>query len=301
MIRVLLFFSLLFLLSEPAVAIREGTATAAVFIQRHKQSGDFGKLALWHETAAECLIRISMPMNRIAHAYYVQHGHGQWAARAEKEAREIQQQYQYHRTQAETARQKSETPETVLTLERKRIVKFMRHWLPRYPKQFYEFGIYPTFFRKYKARASRDGDYAEVLRLEADAAEMCAAQYEKIPIAYGLKGYEKFRDVYLQHAFYLRKLATQNPNVFPSAVEDGRRVRASLETQKAPVQETMDAVLYLAESDARVKKKLAGQNGVHAYPAFQGFVWLVSFSNHSRGNLAIAIVDAKARKVVAVF
>ena len=57
--RALLIFPILLLTAQPSLAIREGTATAAVFIDRYTQSGDFGRLALWHEAAAECLARIS--------------------------------------------------------------------------------------------------------------------------------------------------------------------------------------------------------------------------------------------------
>ncbi|MDE2698930.1 MAG: hypothetical protein OXI23_08680, partial [Gemmatimonadota bacterium] len=104
-IIVLLLFPTLLTFTEPCLGVRQGTATAEVFIKRYAQSGDFGKLALWHEAAAECLIRISVPMNGIAHDYYLRHGYEKWVARAKKEAREIQEQYQFHCTRAEIARQ----------------------------------------------------------------------------------------------------------------------------------------------------------------------------------------------------
>ena len=107
MIRVLLLFFLLLLAAQPSMAIRQGTATADIFIKRYTQSGDYARLALWHEAAAECLKRISLPINEIAHDYYSQHGYKKWAARSRKEAREIQERYQYHRTRAEIARLQS--------------------------------------------------------------------------------------------------------------------------------------------------------------------------------------------------
>ena len=228
MIRALSLFPILLLTAQPSMAIREGTATAGVFIKRYAQSGDYGRLALWHEAAAECLTRISLPMNEIAHAYYTRHGYEQWVMRAEKEAYEIRTQYLHHRTSAEVAWQKFVrevcprdsfvyedfvrgvcprdsfvyedfvggvcNPDvfSVLDAERRNIEKFMATWLPRYPNRFYEFGIYPTFFRKQRELAEQEGNYAKVLRLEADAAEMCAAQYQQIPIAHGLKRYENF-------------------------------------------------------------------------------------------------------------
>ena len=137
------------------MAIREGTATAGIFIKRYERSGDFGKLALWHEVAAECLAHISVPMNEIAHDYYRRHGYKQWVARSKKEAREIQEYYEYHRKRAKIAWQKSETSESVLDAERENIEKFIATWLPRYPDRFYEFGIYPTFFRKQREIAEQ--------------------------------------------------------------------------------------------------------------------------------------------------
>ena len=316
-VSVLLLFSMLLLTAQPAMAIREGTATADIFIKRYAQSGDFGRLALWHEAAAECLTHISVPMNEIAHAYYARHGYERWVARAEKEAQEIQKQYRHHRERAEAAWQKfgggafllrgfpnqrrGWVSQPVLDAEREKIAQFIATWLPRYPHRFYEFGIYPTFFKKQRELAEQAGNYAEVLRLEADAAEMCAAQYQRIPIAYGRKHYEKFRDAYLRHAMHLRQLAQQNPTTLPPEIDAGRHILDSFETQDILSQQTTDTVIQIAKSDTRVKTTLAGQNGVHAYPSFQGFAWIVSFSNHSRGNLATAIIDAKTMKVLDVF
>ena len=347
MIRALLLLPILLLTAQPSMAIREGTATAEVFIKRYAQSGDYGRRALWHEAAAECLTRISVPMNEIAHAYYTRHGYEKWAARAKKEASEIQKLRLYHRARAETAWQQSETPKPLLDAEREKIAKFMAIWLPRYPNRFYEFGIYPTFFRKQRELAEQEGSYAKVLRLEADAAEMCAAQYQQIPIAHGLKRYEKFRDVYLRHAMHLRELAKQNPMTLSPEIDKGRRISNSLAIQTVSSQQIgyrlsggraeeeewkdgypvfqssnlpifqsslwltaesiaqqyaliADGYFQIAKSDARVKTTLAGQNGIHAYLSFQGFAWIVSFSNHSRGNLATAIVDAKTMKVLDV-
>lgn len=302
----LLLFPILLLAAQPSMAIREGAATAEVFIRRYTQSGDFGRLALWHEAAAECLTRISVPMNAIAYAYYKRHGYEKWVARAEKEAREIQELHQYHLTRAETAWQKSvaevSNPDVsaVISAERENIAQFIATWLPRYPSRFYEFGIYPTFFRKQRALAEQVGNYTEVLRLEADAAEMCAAQYQQILIAYGRKRYEKFRDAYLRHALHLRHLAQQNPMTLPPEVDAGKQILGSLQTRDIPSQQTADTVIQIAKADARVKATLAYQNGVHAYPSFQGFAWIVRFSNHSRGNLATAIVDGNTLKVLDV-
>ena len=246
-------------------------------------------------------------MNQIAYDYYVQHGYKTWTARAKKEAQEIQKQYRFHRTHAEIARQQfvggicNSDPCSVLDTESENIDKFITTWLPHYPDRFYEFGIYPTFFRRQRELAEQNGDYVKVLHLEADAAAMCAAQYEQIPLAYGLRNYEKHRDAYRQYAAHLRKLAQQNPNTLPSDVDKGRHISDSLTTQTVPSQQKAGAVLQIAKSDARVKAALAGQGAVHAYPTFQGFAWIITFSNHSRGNIATAIVDEETTEVLDVF
>ncbi|RKU08815.1 hypothetical protein C6503_22130 [Candidatus Poribacteria bacterium] len=301
LIRALCLFPLFFLIAHPCVAIREGAATADIFIKRYERSGDFGELALWHEAAAECLMRISIPMNKIAHDYYSQRGYKKWAARAKKETREIQEQYKHHRKRAKIAWQKLGTPKPALDAERENITKFIATWLPRYPDRFYEFGIYPTFFRKQRELAERKGDYVRVLQLEADAAEMCAAQYEKILIAYGLKGYQKHRDAYRQHALLLQDLAQQNPKRLPKEVSEAKQIARSLETQAVSTPRRADVILHIAKSDVRVKTALEGQIGVHAYPSFQGFAWIVRFSNHRRGNLVTAIIDEKTVEVLDIF
>ena len=297
----LLLFPLFLLIPQPCVAIREGTATADVFIRHYAQTGDFGRLALWHEAAAECLLRISVPMNEIAYDYYKRRRYQKWTARAKKEAREIQKQYEYHSKRAKIAWQKSETPEPVLNAERKNIAKFIAIWLPRYPDRFYEFGIYPTFFRKQRELVEQQGDYVKALQLEADAAEMCATQYEKIPIAYGLKAYQKHRDAYHQHALRLQHLVQQHPKRLPNEVNAAKQIARSLETQSVSAMQNADVMLYIAKSDVRVKTALGDQIGVHAYPSFQGFAWIVRFSNQSRGNLVTAIIDEKTAEVLDIF
>ncbi len=294
-------FLLFLLIVQPCIAIREGAATAEIFIRRYKHSGDFGRLALWHEAAAKCLKYISVPMNEIVHDYYIRHEHKTWAARSKKEAHEIQEKYQYHRKRAKIAWQKSETPEPVLNAERENIEKFIAMWLPRYPNRFYEFGIYPTFFKKQRTIAEREGNYVKALQLEADAAAMCATQYEKIPMAYGLKGYQEHRDSYHQHALRLQHLAQQNPKRLPKEVNEVKQIARSLETQTVSPAQKADAILHIAKSDVRVKTVLEDQIGVHAYPSFQGFAWVVRFSNHSQGNLVTAIIDEKTAEVLDVF
>ena len=296
----LLLISILLILTKPCGAIFEGTANANIFIKIHEQRGDFGRLALWHEAAAACLTLISVPMNEISLNYYKRHGDEEWVKRTQTEAVEIQEQRQFHLKRAKAAWEKSKTTEVVLQVEREKIAKFIATWLPHYPDRFYNFGIYATFFAELQERAERKKDYAKILRLEADAAEMCAAQYEKIPIAYGLKRYEKLRDAYLRYATLLRTLANQSPNTLPPGVNIGKHIRnRKPKPQITPLKKT-DKILQTAKSDSRIKAALADQKGVREYAWFQGFAWTVSFYNHGWGNLAIAVIDDKTGKVVDV-
>lgn len=304
-------FLFAFCCARPCFAIREGTANAAIFIQQYEQRGEWDKVALWHEAAAECLTRISIPMNEIAHTYYARYKHEKWVARAKKERAEIQAQRQFHMKCAEAAWKKSGTRATEpsrLQAEREKIVQFMATWAPHYPNRFYDFGIYPFFFRAQRERAAQKKDYVNVLRLEADAAEMCAAQYEKIPIAFGLKRYEKVRDAYYRHATLLRALARQAPKTLPPEVDGGKQIvnaytprdNTSAAVGARAKRAKADALLHTAKSDARVKKALGDEKGIRGYVGFQGFAWTVSFYNHSWGNLAIAIIDDKTGKVISV-
>ena len=62
-------------------------------------------------------------------------------------------------------------PSPMLDAERQNIEKFIATWLPHYPNRFYEFGIYPTFFRKQRELAEQNGRLCEsAYNLEADAA-----------------------------------------------------------------------------------------------------------------------------------
>ena len=306
---------LLLIYAQSSPAIREGTANAAIFIKQYELRGEWDKVALWHEAAAECLTRISVPMNELSHAYYTRHGHEKWAARAKKERAEIQAQRQSLMNRAENAWEKSGVMATErrgqalalgdanslsrLQAEREKIAQFIARWAPHYPDRFYDFGIYPTFFREQRERAAQKKDYVKVLQLEADAAEMCAAQYEQIPIALGMKRYEKVRDAYRQHAMLLRALAKQNPKLTAICLKNvAERSINPLATVSNGAK--TDVMLQTAKSDQRVQKALKNKNGIHEYVWFQGFAWTVSFYNHSRGNLAIAIIDDKTEKVVDV-
>ncbi len=294
---VLLFFSILLILSEPCDAIFEGTANANIFIRIYKQRGDFGRLALWHETAAECLNLISVPMNKIIHNYYKSNGYEKWTERAEKEAHEIQEQRLFHLEKAKDAWKKSKTAENVLKTEREKIAKFMNTWLPHYPDRFYNFGVYVTFFKEQQERAELRKDYRRVLKLEADAAEMCAMQYDKIPIANGLKEYVEKRDAYLRHTTLLRTLAKPTLKKLPTGIEIGKNGQLQKPIKTNVHQKTEDTILHIAKTNLRIKSLISDHKGVREYAWFQGFAWTVSFYNHGWGNLAIAVIDDKTGKI----
>ncbi len=295
---VLLFFSILFLLIKPCDAIFEGTANADIFIRIYEQHGDYGRLALWHETAAECLNLISVPMNKITHNYYKSNVYEKWTERTEKEALEIREQRQFHLEQAKAAWKKSKTSEKVLNAERKKIVKFMKTWLPHYPDRFYTFGIYVTFFKEQQERAELIKDYSKVLKLEADAAEMCAALYDKIPIANELEDYVEQRDAYLRHATLLRTLAKPTLKKLPTDLRIGKKIKVQKPSTQNITQNTKKTILNIAKNSNRIKNLISDHKVVREYAWFQGFAWTVSYYNHGWGNLVIAVVDDKTGKII---
>lgn len=295
------------LLSRPCFAIFEGSANADIFIRVYKQRGDYGRVALWHEAAAECYSLISIPLNDLSLKYYKRHGDEKWVKRAQKERDEILERQTFHRNRAKAAWEKSETEEVVLKKEREKIAKFKLNWLPHYPDRFYEFGIYATYIREQQEQAEQKRDFKKVINLEADAAEMVAAQYDLILIENGLTQYEKIRDAYLRHAVLLRTLAKRAHVKLPDAsyinADIGKSIRHKQNispTVQIPTKKKADEILQIAKVDPRVKNQLTDQIGIREYAWFQGFAWTVSFYNHGWGNLAIAIIDDKTGDVLDV-
>ena len=167
-------------------AVHEGAANAKVMIERYEREGDFAKAALWHEAAAGCLKIISIPMTEIQIRYYLRHGENVWAERSRRELADIQKRREYHLKAAKIHWAKSETEgiSAELAAEREKIAQFTSTWVQIYPNRFYHYGIYPSFFKVEQEIFKKKGDYAAVLNLEADAAEVCADQYNEITIAY---------------------------------------------------------------------------------------------------------------------
>ncbi len=316
-------------------AVREGTTNAKVMIQRYEREGDFAKAALWHKAAADCLKIISIPMTEIQIRYYVRHGKNARAEQSRGELADIKKRREYHLKAAKTYWERSETEETSAELEaeREKITQFISTWAQIYPNRFYHYGIYPSFFKVEQEIFKRKGDYAAALNLEADAAEMCADQYNEITIAYfrgvalnrdatgaaaDVEGeaisrraanhlsmvgedcvtqYEKVQDAHRQRAALLRELAEGKPKTSPIEAETVLRDLSRQSISPAPKLTSAQA-LRIANRDARLQAHLTAHTGVHGYASFQGFAWFVSYYNHGWGNLGIALVNDETGTVL---
>lgn len=302
-------------------AVREGTANAKFMIQRYEREGDFAKAALWHEAAADCLKIISVPMTEIQIRYYMRHGKNAWADRSRGELGGIKKRREYHLKAAKIHWERSETERTLpaLKAEREKITQFISAWVQIYPNRFYHYGIYPSFFKVEQEIFKKKGDYAAVLNLEADAAEMCADQYNEITVAYfqgialdrdavggGVGGedcvvqYEKVQDAHRQRAALLREIAEGKPKTL--TIEAGSVLRdLSLQSINPAPKLTPTQALGLADRDVRIQEQLKAHRGVHGYASFQGFAWFVSYYNHGWGSLGIALVDDNTGTVLDIF
>ena len=320
---------------QPSNAVREGAANAQVMIQRYEREGDFAKAALWHEAAADCLQIISTPMIEIQIRYYLRHGRNVQGARSRRELAQIKERWEYHLKAARAHWKKSKTTgiSAELEAEREKITRFISTWVQIYPNRFYRYGIYPSFFKVEQEIFKRMGNYAAALDLEADAAEMCADQYNEITIAYfrrvtlardatgpaakvegeaisrsagnrlskvdenRVTQSEKVRDAHRQRAVLLRELADGNPKRSPTEVASALRDLSRQSVGPAPKLTSAQA-LKIANRDARLQEHLKAHTGVHGYASFQGFAWFVSYSNHGWGNLGVALVDDKTGTIL---
>ena len=319
--------------AQLSYAVREGTTNAKVIIQRYEQEEDFAKAALWHEAAADCLKIISIPMTALQIRYYFRHGKNVLADRSRGELADIKKRRESHLKAAKTYWENSETERTSpeLAAEGEKIRQFISTWVQIYPNQFYHYGIYPSFFKVAQEVFKKKGDYAAVLNLEADAAKMCADQYNEITVAYfqgivlgrdavggdverevtsrhaanhlskanenRVTQYEKVRDVHRQRAALLREIAEGKPKTFPIEAETVLRDLPHQSINPAPKLTSAQA-LRIANSNARLQEHLKSHRGVHGYASFQGFAWFVSYYNHGWGNLGTVLVDDKTGTVL---
>ena len=318
---------------QPSHAVREGTANAKVMIQRYEREGDFAKVALWHEAAADCLKIISIPMTEIQIRYYLRHGKNVLAERSRGELTDIKKRRGFHLKAAKTYWERSKTEGTSpeLEVEREKITQFISAWVQIYPNRFYHYGIYPSFFKAEQEIFKRKGDYAAALNLEADAAEMCADQYNEITVAHfqgivldrdavggdvggeaisrraanhlskvdenRVTQYKKVRDAHRQRAALLRGFAADKPKTLTIEAESVLKDLPHQVISPAP-KLTSTQALGLADRDARIQEHLKAHRGVHGYASFQGFAWFVSYYNHGWGNLEIALVDDETGTVL---
>ena len=294
----LLFVSILFIQSFPCSAIYEGSTNANTFIRLYEQQEDNGRLALWHETAANCITLISIPMNEIILEYYKLNGFDKWVERTEKETSEIQERLRFHIDQAKASWKKSTTQKGLIAKEREKITKFLSTWLPHYPNRFYKFGLYPTFFMELREIAESENNIQQILLIEAQAAEICAALYNRIPIKNGLNEYKPIRDNYLKHATLLRTLSQKTHRILPDEANYGKLEYLKRPEIRTSSHKNSDIILQTAKSVSEVKSLLKEQNNYHEYTWFQGFAWTVSFYNQNWGNLAIVIIDDETGKVI---
>ena len=314
-------------------AVREGTANAKVMIQRYEREGNFAKAALWHEAAADCLKIISIPMTEIQLRYYLRHEKNAQAERSRGELAEIKKQRKYYLQAAKTHWEKSETEGTSpgLDAERERITRFISTWVQIYPNRFYHYGIYPSFFKVEQEIFKRKGDYTAALNLEADAAEMCADQYNEITVAYfrrvvlnhdraggGVRReaishrggnrlskigedcvmqYEKVQDAHRQRAALLREIAEGKSKTL--TIKAGSVLRDLSHQFISPAPKlTPTQALKIANGDTRLQEHLRVHTGVHGYASFQGFAWFVSYYNHGWGNLGVVLVNDETGTVL---
>ena len=319
-------------------AVREGTANAEVMIQRYEREGDFAKAALWHEAAADCLKIISIPMTEIQIRYYLRQGKNALVERSRRELADIKKQKVYHlnAAKAKWGRSGMERTSSELDAEHANTAQFISTWVQIYPNRFYHYGIYPSFFKVEQEVFKRNGDYAAALNLEADAAEMCADQYNEITVAYfrgvaldcdtvgGSGGgvgreatsrlaanhlskmdencvtqYKKIRDAHRRRAALLREIAEGKPKTLTIEAESVLR-DLSLQSINPTPKLTSTQALKIANRDARLQAHLTAHTGVHGYASFQGFAWFVSYSNHGWGNLGTVLVDDETGTVLDV-
>ena len=314
-------------------AVREGTANAKVMIQRYEREGNFGKAALWHEAAADCLKTISIPMTELQIRYYLRHGKNVLAERSRRELAHIKERRKYHIKAAGAHWERSETERTLpeIEAEREKITQFISAWAQIYPNRFYQYGIYPSFFKVEQEVFKKKGDYVAVLNLEADAAEMRADQYNEITVAYFRRvvlnrdavggdvkrevishrggnhpsevaadyviQYERIRDAHRRRAALLRELAEGKPKTPPIEAEFVLRHLSCQSINPAP-KLTSTQALKIANSNNRLKEHLKAHKNVHEYASFQGFAWFVSYYNHGWGNLGVVLVDDKTGTVL---
>ena len=287
-------------------AVYEGSANANMWIRRYERKGQFGKAALWRETAARCMDIISIPLAKITMEYCQRVENMELARDMKAEIADVKMRRDEHLRRAKINWRKAKESEKELDAERAKIDKFIVEWVSHYPNQFYDFGIYRNVFREQIEILIDRGKIAEALLIEADASDMCARQYTDVTIRYfrekskearqeahrQLAAYEKVRNEHLKRSAMLRALAKQNPESWPPVAD-----KRDFSTPESKHKLTADRAIKLARGDKRIHQILERHRDVREFAWFQGFCWTVSYYTRDWGNLAIVFVDDEIGKV----
>jgi len=295
-------------------AVYEGTANSNMMIRRYERKGQFGKAALWHETAAKCLDTISIPLAEITVEYCHRMHKAEVAEKMAAEIADARARRDEHLKLARVNWEKAVEKQEQLDAESVNLGKFMAEWVPHYPDRFYEFGVYRNIFKESIDRLRDGGEFADALLVEADASDMCARQYNDVPVKYfqdrlkdaeqvgdedaaqklrlRLVAYQEARDKHLGRSAMLRSLAKQNPTNWPTAAN-----RAESEVPKSKRMLTNDDVIRSARKLKTIQQIFKEHRNVREFAWFQGFEWTVSYYTRSWKNLAIIFIDDKTGKV----
>ena len=193
-------------------AVYEATSNSNMMIRRYERKGQFGKAALWREIAAECLDSISVPLAEITIEYCGRMGKAKIVQKLKSEIADAKMRREEHLKLAKMNWEKAEEDEGQLDAERIKIDKFMAEWVSHYPDRFYEFGIYQNIFKERMDRMKERWQFSEALLVEADASDMCARQYNDVPIRYfqnRMKDAEKIGDTDMAQKQRLQMVAYQ--------------------------------------------------------------------------------------------
>lgn len=283
-------------------AVYEGTANANMMIRRYERKNQFAKAALWHEAAAECLDTISIPLAEIVIEYFQKIGNKEDVSEMKAEIVDTEKRRDEHLKRAKMDWEKTENNEQKVDEERAKIRKFIAEWVPHYPDNFYQFGIYRNTFKKKIDKLKANGKITDALLLEAEASDMCARQYNDVTIGYfqkriragdkeiqpQLAAYQKVRDRHLGRSAMLRSLAKQNPESWPAAADEKNFL-----VPKSKRILTAEKAIQIAREDERTQEAIEGHRDIREFVWFQGFCWTVSYYSHDWKDLAIIFVDDK--------
>jgi hypothetical protein len=318
-------------------AVREGAANANMMIRRYERKEQFGKAALWHEAAAECLDAISIPLTEIMLKYYQNHGNRELAEEASGELKEIEAQRQEHLRRAKLNWEKAEESKEELDAEREKIAKFIAEWAPYYPDRFYQFGVYKNIFENRIESQKKEGKFESALIIAAEAAEMVAEQYTVVTIAYftreaeqaeithplppqptpspsrggedGRTGLKKLAEQYLAQAAEYQKVRDNHlrrASMLRALAKQNPKTwpeeadKRDFNVPQSQHKLTEKDVKNLVRLDERVREILEMPECVLKFATFQGFGWTVAYYTQGWRNLGIAFVDDETGRVTDV-